>query len=595
MLYIIYFVFIGPRGCSHEVLQRKSKVFYDNITNQEEEPVRWDNIRLSFDVSNILNIYDDPHACNSVGKQIDYNGFAYDCTDERYLQRDTIWFIVQNINSLKDYYKNLFKVIPFNHPIHLTTPNQSSYDISGTINESDLHVTFYLRPLQVATAGASIVVQLENKYKRPIQGIIILDPFVIYHTEKYRLQRHLFNTITHELIHILGINLISFSNHHPIENPTIYPHDDIFCSYTTETGKKINLITSPYSQIFAKKFYGVDKYVGIDNTCPPGIELHYEDNESDITPHPAGRLAFSDIMTSTNIENIGNFTRFTEISMALLMDTGNYKINWSMCQPLVWGNPESINGKPIMGFSNGPPDLVFPKYYLYEDTQVGFDFKMVGFPLLSDEYNCSNITNKYCRAKRFHNPLNSSQIDTSPYFDFLKIKYPLQTCPNHTAVVPGQPSICAPYECDGFKEFSFYYDKRNKKNEVVGTSITCNKKNIGQNITETIYNRILGEDVDIVVTCVDPERFCRSVALQEMKFRNDPFDPQSTQLVEVFKKKYLTKLQFYSILISIGLFFLIITLICGYFILFKMPKRQHKSMPQITEALADPELQHEDL
>ena len=63
-------------------------------------------------------------------------------------------------------------------------------------------------------------------------------------------------------------------------------------------------------------------------------------------------------------EEVGSpvpFLRFTDATLAVLLDTGNYKVNWANAKPLVFGHPESINGKPISGFAIDPPQYSFPQ------------------------------------------------------------------------------------------------------------------------------------------------------------------------------------------------------------------------------------------
>lgn len=581
-------------GCLHDEMQGNTQVFVANYsTKRKAQSYSWEKIRLNFDFSYILEDGKDPSACYSVGQVVNHINATYTCQEKHILSKNRKELFVKTMDELKDYLGKLLKVIPLTDQINLQP--MGNLNLGGPIKNSDLHITFFIRPMDDATAGGSNFLQVENEFHRPIQGVLVLNPIYIpeySNDEDSRYKRYFFSVVIHEIFHILGIAYHGFLNHHDYENPNIYPRDKIFCSYTTDTGKKINLITSPHSQIFAKKFYGVDKYVGVDKTCPPGIELEDGGNQGTNSSHPEGRLAYSDVMVSVNIENQGKFNRLTEISLALLMDTGNYKVDWKMGQPLVWGNPESIDGKPIKGFSNSPPDLVFPQFYLEDDANPsyvnGFDFKIAGFGQLVDTPDCSNNNSNYCKASKFYNPRNSPKIGSQEFFDYIKIKHPFMICPKGTAILPGNPNACGVYQCDGFRSFTMHYS--HKKKDGTRFNFECNKKNIGQKIIIEYYSNEEKKYVNSSYMCVDPERFCRSVELQEMNFKNDPFDLHSTQIEEVFLKKELSKLQVIIIIVTIFIIFLAIGLFMAYYILYKMPYRNRKYKQSLTDSLLSRDL-----
>ncbi|KAI5537008.1 regulation of choline O-acetyltransferase protein, partial [Trichomonas vaginalis G3] len=81
---------------------------------------------------------------------------------------------------------------------------------------------------------------------------------------------------------------------------------------------------------------------------------------------------------------------------------------------------------------------------------------------------------------------------------------------------------CGTYTCDGYKSFTIQVNKDNIGRQ--WESVTCTKENATKEFSLPLgyYPR--------KVSCVDPERFCRSVKLNEMKFVVDPFDPNSKQL-----------------------------------------------------------------
>ncbi|EAX79595.1 hypothetical protein TVAG_473690 [Trichomonas vaginalis G3] len=233
----------------------------------------------------------------------------------------------------------------------------------------------------------------------------------------------------------------------------------------------------------------------------------------------------TDLMVGMTIQTeAGPFSRWTDAVLAVLMDTGNYKVNWQMGQPLVWGNPESIDGNTITNFAIGPPQNVFPKYYMrdfsvQEIWYASFDFKFSG-PFSGP----AHIRASYSE-KQFYDPKGIG-VGTTQVYDFIPFYFPNYVCPKGQAILPSTMSYfhhkCGTYTCDGYKSFTIQVNK-----DLAATqfeSVTCTKDNATKEFSLPLgyYSR--------KVSCVDPERFCRSVKLNEMKFVVDPFNPDTRQL-----------------------------------------------------------------
>ncbi|EAY02268.1 hypothetical protein TVAG_030840 [Trichomonas vaginalis G3] len=231
-----------------------------------------------------------------------------------------------------------------------------------------------------------------------------------------------------------------------------------------------------------------------------------------------------DIQFDYNTDNsfIG---RLTDASIAILQDTGNYICNWSMARPLVWGNPESqIGGKPIKDFALGPPQLVFPKRYLYYSNSVfvntnnnhpsfvGFDFKHGGYLLQLEAPQSYSGT--------FYNPLNFTYLSRFKEFDYAPVRYPAVKCKDGEAMIPND-GVCHPYICNRYDNFTLITtDYGDYDGNLI--NITCTKDDPNRTMTVKLPGKI---EIYINVTCVDPELFCRSVKLSDMHFVRDPFDP----------------------------------------------------------------------
>ncbi|EAY02276.1 hypothetical protein TVAG_030920 [Trichomonas vaginalis G3] len=304
-----------------------------------------------------------------------------------------------------------------------------------------------------------------------------------------------------------------------------YPDKYNYCSLT-KNGKRFSFLIGPYSHLFARKNYGIDEFVGDDNTCPSGIEQSGSILKS--------TKFFTDILASAFVQNPGlHFERITDATMALFQDTGHYLCNWSMAQPLVWGNPESqIGGKPIKDFALGSPQLVFPKQYLKEKTSyvlmesdpdfTGFNFKYGGiaFGDISTPSNCDGEWAEYCKGKDYYNPLNKKFISKYAVFEYNLFRFPWSSCENGMAMYPGD-GICRKYICDRYDSFTLITPNLKDANGNQ-TNITCTKDDPNKNITVLASSY---SDAVRNITCVHPELFCRTVKLHEMHFVRDPFDP----------------------------------------------------------------------
>ena len=245
-------------------------------------------------------------------------------------------------------------------------------------------------------------------------------------------------------------------------------------------------------------------------------------------------------------QNIGlgvPFLRFTDATMAVLMDTGNYKVNWANLKPLVYGHPESIDGNPIPGFAIDPPQYSFPSNYLIkydgEDEKsdyTGFDFLHFGKP--SDITSTSNIDcenddfKQYCKANtKFYNPENKLFIRNNTLGDYQMLSIPYKVCETGKAMLPGYiyEENCHEYICNGYESLFMEIIVNNDK---INT-LTCNRWKKGMKF---YYEQEHHRDDRYsylhkrYFTCPDPERFCRTMKLSSMYFDKDPLDPNTKVL-----------------------------------------------------------------
>ncbi|EAX96019.1 GP63-like [Trichomonas vaginalis G3] len=402
---------------------------------------------------------------------------------------------------------------------------------------------------EIAAAGSRDFI---DSTFRPILGMVRFNPAFVPSTPSNLTDydNNFFSTVLHELTHALGFMYPLFEHYHPINSTTPYGNNAL-CSFT-KYGRKFTFLVTPYCHLFAKKRFGVETFYGDNGAkCPSGIELEDQGSSSTAGSHLEKRVYNSEIMVGDDTLTKIPFFRYSDATLSILMDTGFYQINWANAQPLVFGHPESIDGKPIEGFAIDPPQKSFPEKYLFDLTNdVGFDYRSITAyynKLILEEYiDCSNpFFQLYCGEARyaFYNPVKSPVISSDILADYQLTIYPELYCWNNTANLPGRltdvpqytnagdlkiDDICGTYKCNNYESFDFTIKDADGKT----ITKTCSKKNINEEFNHTLKAHYNNTEYIITKTnyCPDPERFCRTMKLSYMNFNKDPFDPNTKVL-----------------------------------------------------------------
>ncbi|EAY15090.1 hypothetical protein TVAG_392070 [Trichomonas vaginalis G3] len=312
---------------------------------------------------------------------------------------------------------------------------------------------------------------------------------------------------------------------HPKYDPN--PYTSILCNLT-KYGKKFTILTTPYSHYYAIKNYGNQTFYGDDKTCPSGIVI--EDSGLGANNTPEGVIYYTDISNSyTNHLTHGKFRRISDVTMAMLLDSGNYEVDWTMAQPLIWGNKDSIDGQFIKDWPLAPPQTALPDNYFFnpglQQTNIGYDFNTWGTPY-TEAINCSNpageVQREYCNNPTYYNPKGYFQTGVIDTYNYQPVKFPSFMCPSGKAAVEGltqySDDTCASYQCHGYTSFTLDVIVDETTNAT--QTFTCSSK--GQTFTFTrTYpgNRYSTK----TVTCPSPEQFCRTRQMLDQHFTSDPF------------------------------------------------------------------------
>ncbi|EAY02272.1 hypothetical protein TVAG_030880 [Trichomonas vaginalis G3] len=535
---------------------------YTNIHRQTLDD-EWKNIRIKLNMSYVTGELREQYSCYDEGQIIDYYGHEIKCDKKSTLPNTDLTNFTKTLNHFKEFQESFLKVLP--------SPNKD-YDMELIIKIVRYPPRFGL-PVKSSR-------DKYNEYLRTTQATLIIDydslptePSIWDTDSSYfvgEMMHGFFNTL----------NIIS-GRYHPKNSTELYPVNETYCSLT-KYGRQYNFLIGPYSHLFAQKHYGVNIFEGDNKTCPPGIEIEYDGSRSLYSNnYVMGRLFYTDIAIENNLRvDHNSMVRITDVTIALLQDTGNYICNWSMARPIVWGNPETqIDGKPIKDFALGPPQIVFPKQYYYYPTRgnmewdkespdyVGFDFKHGGYTICDKAPICGSSKTAYCKGIDFYNPLNKFYVGFYSDHDYLPIKYLSMMCKDGETMIPGD-SVCHQYICNKYDNFTLITPDYGDI-DANFTNITCTKENANLNFTIKLPGYF---DLFKNITCIDPELFCRTVKLQEMHFVRDPFDPDLsvTQLNDPYAESQSARLtRVISQYTVVGITVIVVIVIIVFIVIFK--------------------------
>lgn len=291
-------------------------------------------------------------------------------------------------------------------------------------------------------------------------------------------------------MHALGISSESFPSFHPRDSNEPFKNPFAFL-YDESTGKNHTFLVTPFSHKFAVMQWGVENFTINGKKVTSGIEIEDGDGSGTAGSHPDCRIGNQDLMAGVSLQGEnGPYNRFTPLTAAILLDTGNYDIVWDTVQPLVWGNKDSIDGNYIKDFVIGPPANVFPQQYIYRLSvdpfrdSCGFTFKMLGGLGMvniteNPMFNCSLGESKmyanaraYCEAEEFYNPNKDDVIGANWAFDFQIVHHPTQEICGVGKACIAWVRNCVPYTiADDRKSFSIEY---------MDNTFECNESNVGK-------------------------------------------------------------------------------------------------------------------
>lgn len=540
----------------HELLTSRKMKLYESSSQEDA----WKPIRINLDYKYILTPAFDALLCTYTNQPVLWK-YNTTCKESQILSQEKLDILIGTLENVRNFLSRLIRVIPYDKPINLEPMQDYRYitfqydsfhkktfplpyklvpfsQDEKPVEDTDLYIPVLSRPYPSSAppaSGSSLVI--DNETSRPIVGMFIINPENIpqqIESENTESSTY-FWAYLREMITILGFDHRYYSKFHPYENNE--PHSTITCS-VNKYNQNHKLLVTPYAHKWAQKHYSIDQIVGDGgHVCLSGIELENEEFSNEFGNHLKMSKFFTDVMTiNHNQPSRGKFTRLTDATLAVLQDTGNYKCNWSLAQPLVWGNKESIGNDFNTEFAFGRPQNSYPSQYFANYSNgahlctTSFDFKYYGEiqKIATNSIDCGRNNNNgfYCSNKEFYNPNKWTTLGSDKYADRIPYVAPTYTiCGAGEALLPSDYSNdgnqqCGEYQCWGFDAFSIKVYTNIDKSTY--ETVECTPDNIGQEFDiplksgENNYSR--------KVWCPNPERFCRTMKLYDTYFDHDPFE-----------------------------------------------------------------------
>ena len=481
------------------------------------------NMRITFNHDFVDGTTTDTYMCTAPGQRITWGLTQYTCASEDILTPQKVRVLIDTMENARTFLQETLRVDPLQGSFMLQRwRGYMDTTYSGRIiSNTDFYMFVCSRPRgESSTIASAAHIQDEANSHRPLEAACFVNPRAVPNSpQNYNTaDNDFFYTCIHEIFHALGISPQSYQYYHPKDS--FVPYSQILCSLD-KYGLRRTFLVTPHAHKLAQKHFGIDEIRGDDgSTCPSGIELENGGGQGTATAHPESRVYLSELMVGVSISDHGNFNRFTDVSMAFLLDTGNYDVDWRKGQPILWGNGNSINGRPIPGFATEPPQSVFPDQYLYNFTDFsdycGFDYKFHGGARRARAAELSSNP-----GYRFYNPNNGHVIGVSNIYDYIPFRFPQKQCPANRACIPGEFLTCGDSSCDFGACFdytlegdtlTYKYTDNGEHKEIV-----CTPQDEG------ILKQTTQNTFDIVYKCPNIERFRRSIKMHDAYFTKDPF------------------------------------------------------------------------
>lgn len=371
--------------------------------------LQWQNLRIAFDANSILNDVDErtcyqegdsfkrgnppnPSTLCNVNREFDCWGL---CTPELVVSSHKEQVVVNSVlpSAIAEISDRLeVNAVASNlifDNVTLSCGAEGGVEIPGWMRttgvpNADIVILVTMRPTMgnILAWGVSCIVDQNG---RPIMGQINISPPAI---DSISFATQVSITV-HELIHVLGFSSSKYSSYIGWNDPPKY----MKTKYQSHNGeqKTINRIDSPNVLKVAKAHFAC--------TQLEGAELEEWGSQTTAGSHWEQRLFLNEIMTGSTLTNPGDGAVFSDLTLALLEDSGWYRAakidfgNYTPVEMPIWGKGLGCD------FAQFRCELGWPQF---ETTNVDGYFCSKEF-----EYHCSfDLTSKgFCAISAYSTSL----------------------------------------------------------------------------------------------------------------------------------------------------------------------------------------------
>lgn len=409
--------------CKHDEFFKNQKIDVEEIKVKRKLNSGKEPIRVLFDFNTIEKNL-DPNQCTRVGES-KYNGYGTEkCTENDIMTPERTKMLKDTLQNLADHLKELVQVTPFTSSITLSRSSYYPYD-PRSIKGYDLVITVFCRPYgDTDVLAAATYTKTESSERRPIHGVMYVNPKEIPKEpiSKDSPVRYFYDVVMHETFHVMGIAQNLFNSWRDPDTGKSYTKMFEDAKLPEYPGKTFRLFQTPYSVKVSQRRFGRKYFV---DKIPMGIELETLGGGGTEYSHVKGRTYYNEMMSGIILPP----TKLSEITLALLKDTGWYDVNWDKAEPLAWGDGLSFSDKPFSEFPVTPPDQ-FPENYLCPPWKnkkfvCNFDYTGVsecGVPTYFEDCPGSNSDQKeICKARSWYDSTNLHHFGPVDTFDFMRL------------------------------------------------------------------------------------------------------------------------------------------------------------------------------
>ena len=411
LLYFLFFLSLESilAPCDHDIIQRQvPNPFHDEISGPSllNKKITRKPIRIFFDLSSIKQSIKS-NAANS-------SNLLEENEDLKKLKNLEI-----TLQNLADFSSRLLKVTRLEQPFVVNSKQKIKTDLFISVQMKNY-------PKGSKILGQAYYTQTNKDDNRPIKGAMNLNKeyFPDEPQNEHSLERLFFSTIFHEMCHVFGISGTAMKRW--INRETGKPYSPLpLTKYFNQTYQKtFHILHTPAARRYIEQRFGITEFApGV----PAGIEIEDGGGPGTEGSHPESRVYLSENLCGIFV----GYTFISNLTLALLEDTGWYDVDYSMGEKYAWGDGKSMGKGPLTTFINTAPQISYPPHYMCLPNNTGeqchYDFRAKAYCSPIATYNCTNSSaddQQCCKMKNFTNPLNWPIRGGREEFDFLIFKVP---------------------------------------------------------------------------------------------------------------------------------------------------------------------------